>query len=188
MKLLLTIFISLFFIGCSTLKEGDFVTYTSDDYLFVQDNFINKSMDCLELGEMKQGGLEVKFCVGYNYASQPVQGFIFEHKYGTFKERYLGSSLSFKTKSIYTIACSSETIDGSSLGIEYINCMVPQRQFDVYRFIVTSQHDIHGVFRGTLGNKKVYKGVIGTEGKDRLINFYKNLQKKDSSKWKKRSL
>lgn len=188
MKLLLIVVISLFFMGCSILKEGDFVTYTSDKYLFVQDTFINKRMDCLELGEMKQGGLDMKFCVGYNYASQPVQGFVFKHKYETFKQRYLGSTLSFKTKSIYTIACSSETIDDSLSGIEYINCMVPKKQFDIYGFIVRSENDIHGNFRSSLGPKKVYTGVIEKKGKDLLINFYKNLQNRDSSKWKNRSL
>jgi len=188
MKLFLTLIIGLYFMGCSTLQKGDFVTYTSEKYLFVHDTFINESMDCLELGEMKQGGMEVKYCVGYNYASQPVQGFIFERSYDNLKERYIGSTLSFQTKSMYTISCSSETVDGSTSGTEYINCMVPQKQFDVYGFIVNSPNDLHGTFRSTLGTKKVYTGVIERKGKDLLIDFYKNVQSKDNSKWKKRSL
>lgn len=188
MKWLFAIFISVFFIGCVSTQKGDFVTYTSDKYLFVNDTFINESMDCLELGEVKQGGLDAKFCAGYNYASQPVQGFIFEHKYKRLEKRYLGSTLSFKTKSLYTISCSTETVDDATSGVEYINCMVPQRQFDVYGFIITSKNDIHGTFRTTLGSKKVYTGVIDKKGKELLINFYKNLQNKDSSKWKKSSL
>ena len=188
MKLFLFLITSLFFIGCATLQKGNFVTYTSDKYLFVHDTFINESMDCLELGEIKQGGMDVKFCAGYNYASQPVQGFIFERKYTSLNQRYIGSTLSFKTKHTYTISCSSETIDDRTSGIEYINCMVPQKQFDVYGFIVTSQDNIHGTFRSALGSQEVYTGVIEEKGKELLIDFYKNVQAKDPSKWKNRSL
>jgi len=188
MKLLLTVLISLFFLGCSPLKKGDYVTFTSDKYLFMQDSFINQSMDCLELGTMKKSNLGVKFCVGYNYASSPVQGFIFEHKFASLEERYLGSTLTFKTKNLFTMSCSAETVDESSSGTEYINCMVPKRQFDIYSFIVNSPNNIHGVFRSTLGSKKVYNGVIGEEGKQGLIEFYKNLRKKDTSKWKTSTL
>ena len=188
MKLIFTLLISMLFMGCAPLQKGDFVTYTSDKYLFVHDTFINESIDCLELGEMKQGGLEVKYCVGYNYASQPVQGFMFEHKFSSIEERYIGSTLSFQTKNTYTIPCSSETIDNSPSGIEYINCMIPQKQFDVYGFIVSSHNDVHGVFRSNLGNRPVYKGVIEEKGKKLLIDFYKNIQAKDPSKWKSRSL
>ena len=188
MKLLFTALISLLFLGCTPLQKGDYVTYTSDKYLFMQDSFVNQSMDCLELGKMKNSGLGAKFCVGYNYASNPVQGFIFEHEYANLKQRYLGSTLTFKTKNLYTIACSTETVDGSTEGKEYINCMIPQRQFDIYRFIVNSRNDVYGVFRSTLGSKKVHNGVIGEEGKAGLIKFYKNMLKKDKSKWKERSL
>jgi len=188
MKLVLIGLMVFLLAGCVTAKKGDFVTYTSDKYLFVNDTFVNKKMDCLELGEMQEGGLNVKFCVGYNYASQPVQGFIFEREYSTLKERYLGSTISFQTRKLYTISCSSETLDDVTSGTEYINCMVPQRQFDLYGFLVTSKNDIHGVFRSTLGTNKVYTGVIDKKGRELLVNFYKNLQKKDSSKWKSRSL
>jgi len=188
MRLLVLIMVSIFFIGCVPVKKGDFVTYKSDKYLFVNDTFISESMDCLELGEVSAGGLDAKYCVGFNYASQPVQGFIFEHKYNSLQKRYLGSTLTFQTKYLYTISCSTETQDESSSGIEYINCMVPKRQFDIYGFIISSENDVYGAFQTTLGSKKVYNGVIDKDGKALLINFYKNLQKKDSSKWKNRSL
>jgi len=188
MKYILAISMSLLFIGCASVKQGDFVTYTSDDYLFMKDSFINQQMDCVELGEMKQGGLSVKYCVGFNYASNLVQGFIFEHEYKTPQERFIGSTLSFETKNRITLRCLSETVDGATSGKEYINCMVPQRDFDLYVFIQSSPEDINGQFRAAVGDRKVFSGVINAEGKSLLTSFYSELGTKKSSKWKNRSL
>jgi len=188
MKYILAISMSLLFIGCASVKQGDFVTYTSEDYLFMKDSFINQQMDCVELGEMKQGGLNAKYCVGFNYASALVQGFVFEHSYSTYKERFIGSTLSFKTKERFTMNCLSETVDGATSGKEYINCMIPQRDFDLYVFIQSSPEDINGQFRAAVGDRKVFTGVIGAEGKALLKSFYSELGTKKSSKWKNRSL
>ncbi|HIC43479.1 MAG TPA: hypothetical protein EYO73_04045 [Sulfurimonas sp.] len=188
MKLFISLFLGFLFLGCAPLKKGDYVTFTSDKYLFMQDSFIDKKMDCLILGKLGERDLDVKYCVGFNYASQAVQGFVFRHEYETYEKRYLGSTLSFKTKSLYTIACKTETIDESASGVEYINCMVPHKRFDIYSFIVNSKNNIHGVFRSTLGSKKEYKGVIRQDGKKALVDFYKNLRNKNSEKWKKGSL
>ena len=188
MKVLIVLIISLLFWGCAPVSKGDYVTYTSSDYLFVQDGFINQSMDCLELGKMKAGNMDVKYCVGENYGSHLVQGFIFEHKYDTPEERFIGARLSFKTKDIYTIGCNAETIADEVSGVEYINCMIPQRSFDVYRFIMSSENDVQGQFSAVVGSKKIYNGVIGEEGKALLEKFYKDLSNKSRSKWKARSL
>jgi len=188
MKIVYIFLIGLVFVGCANLKTGDYVTYKSNDYLFVNDTFLSQSLDCLELGEIKQGGLDVKYCVGLNYASAVEQGFIFEHKYANFDERFVGSTLSFKTEDTFTIQCSSETIDEATSGTEYINCMVPKRYFDLYAFIIGSQDDINGQFKAAVGEKKVYDGAITSEGKKLLKSFYKALQTRDDSLWKKRSL
>jgi len=188
MKYILAILISLFFVGCMSVKQGDFVTYTSDDYLFMKDSFIDQKMDCLELGEMKQGGLNVKYCVGFNYASNFVQGFIFEHDYNSPQERFIGSTLSFKAKQRVTLSCLSETVDDAPSGKEYINCMVAQRDFDLYVFIESSPEDISGEFKASVGDTEVYNGVIDAKGKAMLRSFYEELKTKKSSKWIKRSL
>jgi len=180
--------LSVFFIGCAPIKKGDYVTYTSDEYLFMQDSFINQKMDCLELGKMKQGALKLKYCVGYNYASALVQGFIFEHNYKSFQNRFIGSTLTFKTKEHFTMNCLSETINDAPSGKEYINCMIPQREFPLYSFIQSSKEDINGEFRASVGDKKVFNGVIDAKGKALLKNFYKELKDKKSTQWKKRSL
>jgi len=188
MKYILAIFISLLFVACAGVKQGDYVTYTSEDYLFMQDAFINQQMDCIELGEMKQGGLDVKYCVGYNYASALVQGFIFKHNYQHYTERFIGSTLSFQSKKHFTMSCLSETIDDADSGKEYINCMIPQRDFDLYVFIQSSPEDINGQFKAAVGAREVFNGVIDAKGKMMLKNFYKELKTKKSSKWIKRSL
>lgn len=189
MKYIYGFLLSVVFIGCGGVNKGDYVTYTSNDYLFVNDSFINQQMECVELGEMKQGGLDVKYCIGYNYASALVQGFVFEHSYKGYKERFIGSTLSFKTKSKFTVQCLSETIDDATSGKEYINCMIPQREFDLYYFIKNSKEDIHGQFRAPVGDREVFNGVIDAKGKAHLMEFYKELQaKKKSKKWIKRSL
>jgi len=188
MKVFIVLVIGLLFWGCSPVSKGDYVTYTSSDYLFMQDSFINQSMDCLELGEMKAGGMKIKYCIGENYGSHLVQGFVFEHKYENVQERFIGARLSFKTKDTYTIGCNAETIEDETSGTEYINCMIPQRSFDVYRFIMNSENDIHGQFSAVVGSRKVYNGVIGEEGKMLLKKFYKDLANKSKSNWKDRSL
>jgi len=175
-------------LGCAPLSKGDYVKYTSDEYLFVQDNFIDKSLSCLELGEMKQGGMKVKYCLGKNYASDLVQGFILEHRYSNAQERFIGASLSFRTKNIYDIPCASETIEGTNSGVEYINCMLPQKTFDIYAFIMGSGYTVHGRFSAAVGNHTVYEGVINEDGKKLLEKFYKDIQKNDQIKWKKKRL
>jgi len=188
MKLIYTILIGLLFFGCVSVKPGDYVTYTSDEYLFMQDSFINQSMDCLELGDMKDGKLKVKYCVGRNYASKIVQGFIFENNYTNPKERLIGANITFKAKRNYVIPCSSETIDETSSGKEYINCMVPDRKFNMYAFIMSSNKDIYGELHAKVGDTHIYNGVIGKEGKELLREFYKNARHQDKEKWKKGSL
>jgi hypothetical protein len=188
MKYIYMIVISMFLLGCAGVKKGDYVTYTSNDYLFIHDGFINRSIDCLELGKMKQGGLELKYCVGRNYASALVQGFIFEHSYKSFEERFVGSTLSFKAKHPFTIQCSSETVDDAPSGKEYINCMIPQRNFDLYLFIEGSKEDIDGQFRAAVGDKEVFHGVIDSRGKALLKTFYKELRSKNEKNWKSREL
>ncbi len=188
MKYIYMFLMSVFFIGCSPIQKGDYITYTSDDYIFMQDSFINQKMDCLELGKMKEGGLDVKYCVGYNYASALVQGFIFEHNYNKPEERFIGATLSFKTKETFVMQCLSQTVNDAPSGKEYINCMIPQRDFPLYAFIQSSKENINGEFRAPVGDRKVFKGVIGKEGKILLKNFYKELENKKSNKWKNRSL
>ena len=188
MRLVLTGLFAVFFLGCSPLSKGDYVRYTSEDYLFVQDNFIDQSVSCLELGEMKQGGMKAKYCLGQNYASDLVQGFIFEHHYSNAQERFIGAKLSFRTKDIYDIPCTSETVEDADAGVEYINCMLPQRAFDVYSFIMSSKHNVHGRFSAVVGNHTVYEGVITEDGKKLLEKFYKDMQKKDAIQWKKKRL
>ncbi len=179
----------LLFSGCSMMIErGDYVTYTSEDYVFIQNSFIDKSIDCIELGEIQQGGMGVKYCVGENYASQFVQGFIFEHQYKSIDERLIGGTLSFQTKTLITIPCSSETIDGVHAGTEYINCMIPQKNFDLYYFIMNSKKDVNGIFQAAVGDERVYRGVIGKEGKVLLDKFYKDRRENSKIKWKRRSL
>jgi len=180
--------ISLIFLGCLPLQKGDYVTYTSDEYIFLENNFINQKIDCIELGEMKQGGLDAKYCVGVNYASQLVQGFMFEHHYNNPSERFIGASLTFQEKQTFTISCASETVSGATSGKEYISCMVPQTVFDLYVFIMNSKKDIHGTFRGAVGEQKVYNGVIDQEGKARLEKFYKDRATNSKVEWKSRSL
>jgi len=128
MRYIVLVLMSFFLFGCaSKATKGEYVIYASNEYLFIHDKFINQNLECLELGEMKQGGLDVKYCVGENYASALVQGFIFEHKYSSFNERFVGATLSFKTEDVFTIQCSSETINDAPSGKEYIDCMVPKR-------------------------------------------------------------
>lgn len=188
MKLVLIGLIAVFFLGCSPLSKGDYVRYTSEEYLFVQDNFLDKSVRCLELGELKQGGMKAKYCLGQNYASDLVQGFIFEHHYSTPQERFIGARLSFRTKDRYYIPCASETVADANSGVEYINCMLPKKAFDVYTFIMSSQHKVHGRLSAAVGNHTVYEGVINEEGKELLIKFYQDLKKKEGLSWKKRRL
>ena len=185
MKIIMIFVVSILMLGCSTVKVGDYVKYTSNDYIFIQNSFINQSINCLELGEMKDGGMEVKYCFGQNYGSQLVQGFIFEHKYANVQERFIGARLSFKTKDIFTIQCNAETIVGESSGTEYINCMVPQRSFDIYSFIMNSKNDVHGQFSAVVGSKKVYNGVIAKEGKMLIQKFY---QEQALIQWKEKEL
>jgi len=187
-KVLLAVFISFMFYGCAGVQKGDYVKYTSDDYLFVDDGFLDQSLNCLELGEMKQGGLHLKYCIGRNYASDLVQGFIFKHTYANERERFIGGRLTFKRKKTYSFDCASETIEGETSGTEYINCMIPRRNFDVYAFIMSSNKDVHGHFRALIGNHQAYDGVIGEEGKKLLRQFYKESENIDSSIWKERSL
>lgn len=180
---------SLLLSACTpALQKGSYVTYTSDEYVFIDNTFITRSMDCVELGEMKQGGLYVKYCVGLNYASKVVEGFVFEHEYKGFNERFVGSTLSFKTKDIFKIQCSSETKDGADSGKEYINCMIPKADFDLYTFIQNSPEDIDGEFKAAVGDTEVFKGVIGAEGKSTLKKFYEDIISKNRKDWKKRSL
>lgn len=185
MKIIIIFVVAISFLGCSAVKVGDYVKYTSNDYIFIKNNFIEQSIDCLELGEMKDEGMEVKYCVGKNYGSHLVQGFIFEHKYTNFEERFIGARLSFKTKDIYTIQCNAETIADKKSGTEYINCMIPQRSFDIYRFIMNSKNDVDGKFSALVGNKKVYNGVIAKEGKALLKKFY---QEHALIQWKEKEL
>lgn len=188
MKFILTGLLAVFFLGCSPLSKGDYVRYTSEEYLFVQDSFLDQSVKCLELGELKQGGMKAKYCVGQNYASDLVQGFIFEHHYSSAQERFIGARLSFKTKNIYEIPCTSETVADADAGVEYINCMLPQKAFDVYAFIMNSQYNVHGRFSAAVGNRAVYDGVIDEEGKELLMKFYQDMKNKESLNWKKRRL
>jgi len=188
MKLFLSVCVGILLLGCSPVSKGDYVVYSSDKYLFMQDGFVNKKMQCLELGKLKEGDLNLKYCIGKNYASSLVQGFIFEHSYSSVEERFIGANLTFKAKELFKIGCSSEIIEDETSGIEYINCMIPQKHFDIYNFIVHSKHDVHGQFKGSIGNHKVYQGVIDKKGKQLLIKFYKDLRKKDGINWKKANL
>lgn len=187
MRYLIFLWVVFVFSGCM-VEKGDYVTYTSDEYIFVQNTFVNKQMDCIELGELKQGGMFAKYCVGENYASKLVQGFVFEHHYDNAGQRFIGSTLTFEAKNTIAIPCSSETIDGEGAGKEYINCMVPQVLFDVHAFIKHSQKDIQGTFRAAVGDSRVYEGVIRQEGKALLEQFYKDRAANTKVNWKARSL
>lgn len=189
MRWFILAFAFLFLLGCAPLQKGDYVTYTSSDYIFIENSFIDKSIDCIYLGEMKQGDLNVMYCSGVNYASSPVEGFMFEHHYNDYTERFFGSTLSFKAKKMITFNCNSETIDDSAIsGREYINCMVPKVVFDHHYFIMKSSEDVHGIFRARVGNQKVYHGVIDAKGKALLDQFHKDIKENTKKKWKKREL
>jgi len=183
----LIIFMSIF-VGCSPLQKGDYVTYESSDFLFLNDHFVNRSIDCLELGEIRGGGLDVKYCIGQNYGGDLVQGFIFENHYSNVDERFIGATLNFKIEDVFSLQCNSETMDQAQSGREYINCMIPKRSIDLSALILNSKKDVHGIFKAAVGNEKVYNGVINKEGKKLLFQFYQDVQKKDKKEWKKRSL
>lgn len=173
--------------GCASVQKGDYVTYVSDEYIFLENNFINKSIDCVELGELERG-MTLKFCVGENYASVPVQGFIFEHDYSGFDERLIGPSLSFKAKSLISVQCSSETRHEAPSGKEYVNCMVAQNSFDMYAFIVNAAGDVPGQLKAALGEQKIYSLVIDEKRRSLLREFYKDRAQKSRGSWKKRAL
>lgn len=177
-----------FFIGgCASVQKGDHVTYVSDEYIFIENNFINKSIDCVELGELEKG-MKFRFCVGENYASVPVQGFVVEHDYSGFDERFIGPSLSFKTKGLISVQCSSETKNDAPSGKEYVNCMVAQNSFDLYAFIVNAAGDVPGQLKAALGEQKIYPLVIDEKSKSLLRQFYKQRAQKSRGGWKKRAL
>ena len=189
MKFIIIGVIALIFFGCSPMvQKGDYVTYTSDKFIFINNSFIDKKIDCIELGELKEGGLEVKYCVGVNYASQLVQGFIFEHEYEDISQRLIGATLSFQAKEIVTIACNSETVDGASSGKEYVNCTIPQKIFDLHAFIINSDKEVQGVFKATVGDGKVYNGIIDQDGKALLHKFYKDRFTNSKKEWKSKRL
>ena len=180
--------ISLIILGCVPVSKGDYVRYRSDDYIFLQNKFIDQSIDCLELGKMKEGELLVKYCIGENYASRRVEGFVFEHEYKNHSERFIGAVVRFKADKAIRFECSSETVEGASSGTEYVNCMIPARGFDFYRFIINSPEDIEGEFSGTLDGQNVFKGVISSEGKALLKKFHEDHMKQSDKGWKERRL
>ncbi len=182
--MLMMILGALAILGCSPISKGDYVTYTSDDYIFLHNGFIDQSIDCIELGKMKNGDLKVKYCMGENYASRPVEGFVFAHEYTSNAERFIGASLQFKAKKLIRFDCNSETIEDATSGTEYINCMIPTTGFDLYGFITSSSEDVEGVFSGTLDGKNIFQGVITTEGKHLLKGFYEEQSKGSREKWK----
>lgn len=189
MRFIYATIVCLMVLGCSPMtKKGDYVSYTSDKYVFIENSFIDQKIDCIELGEIKQGSLDVKYCVGVNYASQLVQGFMFEHDYDDVSERLIGATLSFQAKEIITIACNSETIDDARSGKEYVNCLIPQKIFDLHSFIINSDKNVQGIFKAAVGNGKVYKGVIGEDGKALLHKFYKDRITNSKKEWKSKSL
>ncbi len=188
MKLIAMILTAFMFAGCVPVQKGDYVTYTSNDYIFMHNRFIDKSMDCVELGKMKEGTLLVKYCVGENYASRLVQGFVFAHEYKTNEERFIGASIRFKAEKKISFDCSSETIEGKSSGTEYVNCMIPTAAFDLYTFIVNSDEDVQGEFSGTLDQRNIFRGVISSEGKELLKAFYRDRAEGKQKSWKNRSL
>jgi len=188
MKIIVMILISLMILGCVPVKKGDYVTYTSNEYIFLHNRFIDKSIDCVELGKMKEGELLVKYCVGENYASRLVQGFVFAHNYSSHEERFIGASIRFKAEKVIGFDCSSETIEGAASGMEYINCMIPTAAFDLYTFIVNSDEDVQGEFRGTLDQQNNFRGVISSEGKELLREFYKARAEGKQKGWRQRSL
>lgn len=175
--------------GCSAfIQQGDYVTYTSDKYTFIANTFLNQSIDCLELGSIDESDIEAKYCVGVNYASKLVEGFMFEHTYRNDQERFIGATLSFKAKEKFTIECNSETVDGQSSGTEYVNCMVPKQNFDLYFFLMSSPMDVYGTFKAAVGVDNVYQGVIGVEDKERLGQFYKDIAADTKEDWKRGKL
>lgn len=181
--------ICLMVLGCSPiLKKGDYVKYRSDEYVFIENDFIDKSMDCIYLEKMKEDDLGTMYCLGTNYASQFVEGFIFEHLYKDINERLIGSTLSFQVKGKFAISCSSETIDGKSSGKEYINCMMPRKSIDMYALIMSSNKDIETVLRARVGDERVYKNVFDRESKVLLHKFYKDRAQKNIREWKSKKL
>ena len=185
MRFVYAVLVSLAVSGCSLLiGKGDYVTYTSDKYVFIDNSFIDKKIDCIELGEIKQGGLGVKYCAGSNYASQLVEGFVFEHQYESASQRLIGASLSFQAKQMITIPCSSETVEGETSGKEYVSCMFPQKIFDLHSFIVNSDKEIQGIFQAAVGDGRIYNGVIDNDGKALLNKFYQDRMTNNKKKWK----
>ncbi len=188
MRITIMLLIGLMIWGCTPIQKGDFVSYSSDEYIFMHNRFMDKRMDCVELGKMREGELMVKYCIGKNYASQEVQGFLFEHQYKSHEERFIGAYVQFKADKPIRFKCSSETIEGAASGTEYVNCMLPTLGFDMYGFIINSNENVEGEFSGTLDQKNVFRGVISAEGKELLKAFHKARVEGKKAEWKKGSL
>ncbi len=185
MKIIMMFMITMLIFGCSAVQKGDYVKYTSDEYVFVKNNFIDQNIACLELGKMDADDINVKYCVGKNYASRPVEGFVFEHYYKHNNARFIGASIQFNAKKSIRFECSSETIEGRESGKEYINCMLPKTRFDMYGFINRLPEEIEGELRSSFSRQKVYKGVISTEGRKLLKKFY---EEQALIQWKEKEL
>ena len=185
--LFLSIFV-FFFAGCVQVQKGDYITYEDDNYIFLENNFLTKSIDCVELGKMKDTDLLVKYCVSKNYASQTVEGFVFEHSYDSLDERFIGATLSFRKGDIINIPCASEISESSISSKEYINCIVSNKNFYIYGYLVNSKEDVRGQLRAAVGVTKVFNGVIDDKGKAAIKKFRDTLFKDGNKNWKKSKL
>lgn len=170
MKYTLTLIILFLFTGCA-LKQGDVVEYSYKNYAFVKEMFIDQKFQCIELGTIEKSNIDVKYCKSHNYANEVVQGFMFSHRFESDSERLIAANLELKAKKRAIIACSSQTLDGDSAYEEYVLCMVSQKHFDLYGFLMQSPTDIEGVLNTPLGNRSVYTGHV-REATKKLIKTF----------------
>lgn len=170
MNYLLTIILALWVSGCS-VKEGEYVSYSSDKYIFIRESFKNHKVECLYMGEIKGKAMEVNYCKGINYANKRVDGFIFHHSFNDPEKRFIGAKLFLKTKKPLIINCSSHVNGHVIQGDEYIVCMVSQKEFMLSDYLITQKEDIVGSLITPIGRREIYSGTINHKAKEMIKAF-----------------
>lgn len=166
----LLILLLLFFTGCS-LKQGDYVSYSSNDYNFIRESFKAHKVECVYMGEIKQTNMEVNYCKGVNYANKRVDGFIFHHSFNDPEKRFIGAKLFLKTKKPLIINCSSHVNGHVVKGDEYVVCMVSQKEFMLSDYLISQENDVVGTLITPIGKREIYSGTINDKAKDMIKTF-----------------
>ncbi len=179
MRYLVLLISLLVFQGCSA-KQGDYVHYSYANYDFMQRMFIENSLDCVELGTIKQTQMNAKYCKSKNYARVDVEGFVFVHEYKTPEERLIAARLYFETKKPLVLNCTSEVLNTRSrAGEEYIVCLVAKREFFISDYILKQKDDFKASLVSPIGNKKIYGGTITAKAKALISDFIYHSDKKE---------